>query len=94
MFTEIGKERGWPPTRRAHFDALLGSTGALIIGDVKTVAEKILHFNEVLGGISRLNMQMSPGTLAHAKAMHAIELLGNKVAPLVKKYLSTTRNDS
>ncbi len=40
MFTEIGKERGWPPTRRAHFDALLGSTGALIIGDAKTVADK------------------------------------------------------
>jgi probable LLM family oxidoreductase len=94
MFTEIGKERGWPPTRRAHFDALLGSTGALIIGDVKTVAEKILHFNEALGGISRLNMQMSPGTLTHAKAIHAIELLGNKVAPLVRKYLAATRNDS
>ena len=84
MFTEIGKERGWPPTRRAHFDALLGPTGALIIGDAKTVAAKILHFNEVLGGISRLNMQMSPGTLPHAKALHAIELLGKKVAPRVR----------
>ncbi len=85
MFTEIGKERGWPPMRRAHYDAQLGPTGALIIGDVKTVAEKILYFNKVLGGISRLNMQMSPGTLPHAKALHAIELLGDKVAPLVRK---------
>ena len=85
MFTEIGKERGWPPTRRAHFDAMLGPTGALIIGDAKTVAEKILHFDKVLGGISRLNMQMSPGTLPHAKALHAIELLGEKVVPLVRK---------
>jgi probable LLM family oxidoreductase len=85
MFTEIGKERGWPPTRRAHYDAMLGPTGALIIGSVKTVVEKILHYNEVLGGISRLNLQMSPGTLPHAKALHAIELLGDKVAPLVRK---------
>ncbi len=85
MFTEIGKERGWPPTRRAHYDAMLGPTGALIIGDVKTVAKKILHYNEVLGGISRLNIQMSPGTLPHAKALHAIELLGDKVAPLMRK---------
>jgi probable LLM family oxidoreductase len=85
MFTEIGKERGWPPTRRAHFDALLGPTGALIIGDAKTAADKILHFDKALGGISRLNMQMSPGTLPHAKALHAIELLGKKVAPLVRK---------
>jgi alkanesulfonate monooxygenase SsuD/methylene tetrahydromethanopterin reductase-like flavin-dependent oxidoreductase (luciferase family) len=84
MFTEIGKERGWPPTRRAHFDAMLGPTGALIIGDVKTVAEKILHYDEALGGISRLNMQMSPGTLPHAQALRAIDLLGHGVAPLVR----------
>jgi hypothetical protein len=71
--------------RRAHYDAQLGPTGALIIGDAKTVAEKILHFDEVLGGISRLNMQMSPGTLPHVKALHAIELLGDKVGPLVRK---------
>ena len=88
MFTEIGKERGWPPTRRAHYDAMLGPTGALIIGGVKTVVEKILHYNEVLGGISRLNLQMSPGTLPHAKALQAIELLGDKVAPLVRKKAS------
>ena len=32
-FTEIGRERGWPPVTRAQFDALLGPTGALIVGD-------------------------------------------------------------
>ena len=32
-FTEIGKERGWPPTTRAQFDATRGPTGALLIGD-------------------------------------------------------------
>src|SRR6267143_3124386 len=41
-FTEIGKERGWPPATRAQFDALRGPTGALIIGDAEKVAEKIL----------------------------------------------------
>ena len=30
-FAEIGKERGWPPVTRAHFDALLGPTGALLV---------------------------------------------------------------
>ena len=34
-FTEIGKERGWPPTTRAQFDAVRGPTGALIIGDAR-----------------------------------------------------------
>src|SRR5438105_446435 len=49
-FTEIGKERGWAPTTRAHFDAERRATGALLIGDAETVAEKIMYVNEVLGG--------------------------------------------
>src|SRR5712671_6969334 len=32
-FTQIGKERGWPPMTRAHFDGQLGPTGALLVGD-------------------------------------------------------------
>src|SRR5207244_10656977 len=40
-FTEIGKERGWPAATRAQFDAQRGPTGALLIGDAKTVAKKI-----------------------------------------------------
>ncbi len=86
-FTEIGKERGWPPTTRGQFDALRGSTGALLIGDAETVSKKIIAFNEALGGISRLTFQMGVSTLPHAKMLRAIEILGNDVAPLVKKEL-------
>lgn len=85
--TAIGKERGWPPTTRAQFDAVRGPKGALMVGDVETVAEKILYFNETLGGISRITFQMSVATLEHSKVVHAIELLGNKVAPIVRKEL-------
>jgi len=88
-FTEIGKERGWPPTTRAHFDAQLGPTGALLVGDPETVTEKILRVNESLGGISRLTFQMSVAALPHAKLMHAIELLGIRVAPLVRAALAS-----
>ena len=87
-FTEIGRERGWPPTTRAHFDAQLGPTGALLVGDPETVAEKILRVNESLGGISRLTFQMSVADLPHAKLMRAIELLGTRVAPLVRTALA------
>src|ERR1700726_21653 len=48
-FSEIGRERGWPPVTRAQFDALLGPTGALIVGDPETVVQKILCLNESLG---------------------------------------------
>ncbi len=88
-FTEIGKERGWPPTTRAQFNALLGPTGALLVGDPEKVAEKVLAVHESLGGISRLTFQMSVAGLPHAKLMHAIELLGTRVAPLVRDALSS-----
>src|SRR5579862_7270479 len=84
-FTEIGKERGWPPATRAQFDALRGPTGALLIGDAKTVAEKILYVNDVLGGISRITFQMGVSTLPHQKMLRAIEILGTQVAPVVRK---------
>src|SRR6202166_4756809 len=83
-FTEIGKERGWPPATRSQFDALRGPTGALLIGDAETVSEKILYVNEVLGGISRLTFQMGVATLPHSKMLRAIEILGTRVAPFVR----------
>jgi probable LLM family oxidoreductase len=87
-FTEIGKERGWSPTTRAQFDATRGPTGALLIGDAETVAEKILYVNEVLGGISRVTFQMGVSTLPHQKMRRAIEILGTQVAPRVRKQLA------
>jgi alkanesulfonate monooxygenase SsuD/methylene tetrahydromethanopterin reductase-like flavin-dependent oxidoreductase (luciferase family) len=90
-FTQIGKERGWPPTTRAHFNAQLGPTGALLVGDPKRVAEKTLQVNEALGGISRLTFQMSVAALPHAKMLRAIELIGTQVAPMVRKALTSSK---
>src|SRR6266850_815685 len=82
---------GWPPATRAQFEALRGPTGALLIGDAKTVAKKILYVNEVLGGISRITFQMGVSTLPHEKMLHAIEILGTQVAPIVRTELSVTQ---
>jgi len=89
-FSEIGKERGWAPTTRAHFDAERGPQGALLIGDAETVARKILSVNEALGGISRLTFQMGVSTLPHPKMIRAIEILGTQVAPLVRRGLAAS----
>jgi probable LLM family oxidoreductase len=89
-FTEIGKERGWPPTTRAQFDAVRGPTGALLIGDAETVAEKILYVNDALGGISRITFQMGVSTLPHQKMLRAIEILGTRVAPIVLRGLAAS----
>ncbi len=83
-FTKIGKERGWPSVTKAHFNALAGPLGALIVGGPDEVAEKIERHSKALGGITRLSLQMDSANLSHEKLMNAIELLGNKVKPLLK----------
>lgn len=82
-FTEIGKERGWPPTTRAHFDAGVSPRGALMVGDAETVAKKILDLDKKLGGLSRVTFQMSVASLPHELALRAIERIGSQVMPLV-----------
>ena len=89
-FTQIGKERGWPPTTRAHFDAQLGPTGALLVGDPETVVEKVVQVDRALGGISRLTFQMSVAALPHPKMLRAIELLGTQIAPKVRAALGSS----
>jgi len=80
-FTRIGRERGWPPTTRAAFDAQRSEDGAFFVGDPDTVARKMHSVNDALGGVSRITLMMSGGPLPHAKMLHAIELLGTGVGP-------------
>ncbi len=84
-FTKIGKERGWPPVTRAQFDAQAGPKGALLVGGPEEVAEKILRHSAALGGVSRVSFQMDNASLPHEKLMRAIELIGSRVAPLVRQ---------
>jgi probable LLM family oxidoreductase len=83
-FTQIGRERGWPPTTRAQFDALRGPTGALVIGDPTTVVTKLRAIDAALGGINRVTFQMSVAALAHTQALRAIQWLGQDVAPRLR----------
>ena len=85
VMTDVGKERGWSGMTRPSFDAQRGPHGALLIGDAEAVAEKITRHSEALGGISRMTFQMNAGSLPHEKLMRAIEILGTRVAPIVRK---------
>ena len=84
-FNKIGKERGWQPVTRSNFDAQRGPQGALIIGDPDEVVKKIIRHSKALGGISRITFQMDPGSLSQEKMMHAIDLLGERVAPALRE---------
>jgi probable LLM family oxidoreductase len=81
--TRIGRERGWPPTTRQHFDAMRGPRGALLVGSPDEVIDKILFEHELFGH-QRFLAQLTVGSMPHAAVMRAIELLGTKVAPAVR----------
>lgn len=83
-FGKIGRERGWPAPTRPQFDAQCAAGGALLVGDPEFVAEKIIHDHRVLGGISRMTVLLDNRLLTHRQLMRAIELLGTRVAPLVR----------
>lgn len=84
----VSKERGWGPMTRSRFDAQLGPEGALLIGEPDEVIEKILRHSQALGGLTRITFQMNASSLPHAKLMNAIEMLGTRVAPIVRKELA------
>jgi len=80
----VGRERGWPPPSREQFDAMASPEGAFLIGDPSTVAAKMLHASEVLGGVSRITFQMSTASLETEQMQRSIELLGTEVAPKMR----------
>lgn len=84
LTTKVGRERGWSPPSRAQFDDMAGPKGAFLIGAPETVATKMLHASKALGGISRITFQMSTASLETAAMKRSIELLGSKVAPIVR----------
>jgi probable LLM family oxidoreductase len=83
----IGRERGWPPTGRAQYEAQIGPRGALLVGSPQAVIDKILYEHELFRH-DRFLMQFSVGTLPHRDLMRAIELYGTVVAPAVRKALA------
>lgn len=92
VMNKIGRERGWPPMSRQQFDASADLRGANFIGHPDQIIEKIL-FQHAIFNHQRLLLQLSVGTMPHRQVMHAIELLGTQVAPVVRREIAsrTTR---
>jgi probable LLM family oxidoreductase len=80
----IGRERGWPPTTRADFDASCTLRGANVVGSPEQVAEKILFQHELFQH-DRFLLQLTVGAMPHAEVLRAIELFGTEVAPIVRR---------
>ena len=84
VMSRIGRERGWPPMTQHQFEALRSPHGALLVGSPQEVIDKMLYEHELFGN-TRFLAQLTVGPMPHDKVMRAIELLGTKVAPEVRK---------
>ncbi|QGG54842.1 LLM class flavin-dependent oxidoreductase [Paenibacillus sp. FSL W8-1187] len=88
QMNKIGAERGWQASfdRRA-FDAACDPRGALYVGDPEYVAEKILLLHKNLG-VTRFFHHVDVSAVPHRDVLRSIELLGTKVAPIVRRELA------
>jgi len=82
LMNRIGRERGWPPSGKADYEALKSPRGPLALGSPEQVAEKIVSFHDLFHP-ERYLAHMSIGDVSHRDVMRAIELLGTEVAGLV-----------
>jgi len=80
----IGRERGWPPMSRDLFNASLSLRGANFVGSPDQIVDKILYQHELFRH-DRFLLQLSVGSIPHKKMLRSIELLGDHVAPAVRK---------
>lgn len=83
VMNKIGQERGWPPMTRQQFEQSCTLRGANFIGSPDEIIEKILYQHQLFQH-GRFLLQLSVGTMPHEKVLRAIELLGTKIAPVVR----------
>jgi probable LLM family oxidoreductase len=87
MMNRVGKDRGWPPLSEQQFNYTRSAKGALMVGSVQQVIDKILYEHELFGN-TRFLAQASIGNVPHHLTMKSIELFGTKVAPVIRKELA------
>jgi len=86
QMNRIGKDRGWAPYSKAQFEGGRTKDGALFVGDVDQVVDKILYHQEMFG-LTRFLLHVDVGAPPHKDLMRTIELLGTKVKPAVDEAL-------
>lgn len=84
MMNRIGRERGWSPLTRRQLEVGRELHGADFVGSPDQIIEKILFQHELFGH-QRLLLQLGLGGIPHDKMMRAVELLGERVAPVVRR---------
>lgn len=79
----IGSTRGWSPYTKMQYDGGRSKDGALFVGTIAEVAEKINYVKEIFG-LTRFIGHMDVGSPENDIMRKSIQLFGEKVAPLVR----------
>ncbi len=83
--SQNGHQRGEPfPLPREAFDVQTGPGGMIVAGGPQEVIDKIMAYRR-LYGIDRIMLQMGFGGVPQKEHLKAIELLGTKVAPEIRR---------
>lgn len=82
----IARERGWGRLDRSTYAPTVTFEGAFYVGNPEQIAEKIIAAHEVFDH-DRFVLQIGTATIPHRDVLHAIELFGTRVIPMVNAAL-------
>lgn len=82
----VGEQRGFQPPTRASYDVDTGPTGGLLVGEPEEIAERIILMHQRWGH-ARQYVHLDMGAVPQRDLLHAIELYGTRVRPLVQAEL-------
>lgn len=85
-FDRIGRDRGWPPMSRDHFNQEVAH-GSLYIGSPETVAHKMARTIKLLD-VNRFDLVYGGGPMAASARTNMIKLYATKVIPRVRELLA------
>ena len=89
VMNRIGRERGWSPMSRAHFDQLCGPQGPLFVGTPQQITDKLLYISKLFKNTRFIGQLMLEG-MPHEAVLHSTELFGTQVAPAVRAALGAS----
>ena len=78
----------WQEMTKEQYLQAVSDEGAMFVGNVEHVANKIIRIMETLG-LERFMLHLPVGSIPHEDTMHAIKLYGEEVAPRVRHYFET-----
>jgi probable LLM family oxidoreductase len=93
MMNKIGRERGWAPATREQLEKQRTLRGSDFVGSPDEIIEKILFQHEIFHH-QRFLVYMGNNGIDHSKLMHAIELFGTKVAPVVRQEIAARNQNT